>query len=55
MCMCRAVLFPMLSGRLWSHDRQAAPTAAMNHCIIEPPLDKRGEREEAAEPVEGRG
>merc|ERR1712035_173254 len=38
----------MLSGRLWSHDHQAAPTAAMNHCIIEPPLDRRGEREEEA-------
>lgn len=38
------VLFTMLSGRLWSHDHQAAPTAAMNHCIIELPLDRRGER-----------
>lgn len=38
------VLFTMLSGRLWSHDHQAAPTAAMNHCIIELPLDSSGER-----------
>lgn len=39
----KAVLFPMLSGRLWSRDQQAEPAAAMNHCIVEPPLDRRGE------------
>lgn len=36
---------PMLSGRLCSRDHEAAHTAAMNHCIIEPPLDRRGEEE----------
>lgn len=30
------------------------PTAAMNHCIIEPPLDRRREGEEEAVQVEGR-
>lgn len=50
----RLVLFPMLSGRLWSCDHQAVPTAAMNHCITEPPLDRRGEREEEARREEGR-
>lgn len=50
----QAVLFTMLSGRLWSHDHHAVPTAAMNHCIIEPPLDRRGEREEESGWAEGR-
>ena len=46
-CACahctQAVLISMLSGRLWSHDREGTPTAAMNHCIIEPPLDRARE------------
>lgn len=50
----QTVLFPMLSGRLWSHDHEAVPTAAMNHCIVEPPLDRRGEWEEEAGRAEGR-
>lgn len=54
-CASQAALFSMLSGRLWSHDHQAAPTAAMNHCIIEPPLDRRGEREEEGGEQGGEG
>lgn len=49
----QAVLFPMLSGRLWSRDHEAEPAAAMNHCVVEPPLDRREEGEEEAGPALG--
>ena len=49
-----AVLISMLSGRLWSHDREGTPTAAMNHCIIEPALDGAREgRKEGGEERRG--
>lgn len=54
--LARLCSFSMLSGRLWSHDHQAAPTAAMNHYLTEPPLDRRREREREREggPATGR-
>lgn len=52
--LARLCSFSMLSGRLWSHDHQAAPTAAMNHYLTEPPLDRRREREREGGPATGR-